>query len=196
MKTKDITQCALFVAIIAIGAFIRIPIPYIPFTLQITFVSLAGILLGSRRGALCCLVYMILGLVGLPIFTQGGGIGYLIQPTFGYIIGFIFGAWITGFIIERDVNPSYGRLIIASLIGMSIIYACGLIYFYCIANFYLALSLSVWYIVFYGFLAVVPGNLVCMFFAAYLAKRLLPITRKSFSASPRRGEKDNIKLSK
>ncbi len=182
MKTKDITLCALFVALIATGAFIRVPIPYIPFTLQITFVSLAGILLGSRRGALCCLIYMVLGLVGLPIFTQGGGIGYLVQPTFGYILGFIIGAWITGLIVECVANPSYGRLIVASLVGMSVIYICGLIYFYCIANFYLTMSLSVWYVVLSGFLVVLPGNLVCMFFAAYLAKRLMPVTRKIISS--------------
>ena len=76
MKTKDIIMTALFTALIAAGAFIRIPVPVCPFTLQFLFTTLAGVLLGSRKGAAAVGVYVILGLAGLPIFTSGGGIGY------------------------------------------------------------------------------------------------------------------------
>lgn len=83
-KTRSLVYCALFTALIAVGAFIKIPIPVVPFTLQYLFTMLAGILLGS----LSVLAYMILGLIGLPIFSEGGGIGYVFKPSFGYIIGF------------------------------------------------------------------------------------------------------------
>ena len=74
MKTKGVIYCGLFTALIAVGAFIKIPIPVVPFTLQYLFTMLAGLLLGSRLGTLSVLSYMLLGLAGLPIFSEGGGI--------------------------------------------------------------------------------------------------------------------------
>ena len=67
--TRDLVLFALFTALIAIGAFIRIPVPFCPFTLQLLFTTLAGLLLGSRRGAASVAVYVFLGLIGLPVFT-------------------------------------------------------------------------------------------------------------------------------
>ena len=95
-KTSSLVYCALFTALIAVGAFIKIPIPVVPFTLQYLFTMLAGILLGSRLGSLSVLAYMILGLIGLPIFSEGGGIGYVFKPSFGYIIGFCVETFVTG----------------------------------------------------------------------------------------------------
>jgi biotin transport system substrate-specific component len=164
--------------LVAIGAFIRIPVPYIPFTLQITFVSLAGMLLGSKLGALSCTVYLLLGLVGVPIFTQGGGLGYVFQPSFGYLIGFVFGAGSIGLIVERAEVPSYRRLITAALAGMAVIYICGAVYFYCIENIYLATPMTIGYVLLYGVLIYLPGNIAFMFVVAYIAQRLLPIVRK------------------
>ena len=93
-KTVMICMCAIFAALIAIGAFIRIPIPYINVTLQVFFVALAGMLLGGKFGALSVVVYIMLGLIGIPIFTEGGGFFYILKPTFGYMIGFIIGAYV------------------------------------------------------------------------------------------------------
>ena len=63
IKTTDMVLCAMFAALIAVGAFIRIPIPYVPFTLQLFFTTLAGLLLGPKLGAASSLVYMITGLI-------------------------------------------------------------------------------------------------------------------------------------
>ncbi len=69
----------------AIGAFIRIPVPLVPFTLQITFTTLAGLfLLGSKKGAISVAVYVLMGLIGIPVFTQGGGFSYVLKPSFGF----------------------------------------------------------------------------------------------------------------
>ena len=73
-KTKNLAYCALFTALIAVGAFIRVPVPVVPFTLQYLFTMLAGLLLGPRLGTIAVGTYVLLGLVGLPIFTQGGGL--------------------------------------------------------------------------------------------------------------------------
>ena len=67
-KTQSLTYCSLFTALIAVGAFIKIPVPVVPFTLQFLFTMLAGLLVGPRRGAISVAAYMVLGLVGLPIF--------------------------------------------------------------------------------------------------------------------------------
>lgn len=109
---------AMFAALTAIGAFIKIPLPVVPFTLQIIFVFLAGSLLGSRNGFQSQLVYIGVGLVGLPVFTQGGGITYVLQPTFGYLIGFALAAFIIGFIIERIDSPTKNILLVQILWGL------------------------------------------------------------------------------
>ena len=76
-STKKIVLCGLFVALMAIGAFIRIPIPMLPITLQTMFVLYAAVILGGRLGAVSVLVYVIMGLIGVPVFAEGGGIWYV-----------------------------------------------------------------------------------------------------------------------
>lgn len=88
-RTKKLILCSLFSSLIAIGAFIKVPIPVVPFTLQFLFTNLAGLLLGRKLGSASVGLYVTLGLVGLPIFTGEGGIGYILQPTFGYLRGLI-----------------------------------------------------------------------------------------------------------
>lgn len=178
LKMKDITLISLFTALIAIGAFIRIPIPVVPFTLQFLFTMLAGLLLGGKLGALSVGIYIVLGLVGLPIFTQGGGIGYIFTPTFGYIIGFCVGAYITGNIANKVTNPSYKRLYTANFIGLGIVYLFGMIYYYLISNFYLDSPIGLWPLFLYCFILAVPGDIVLCIIAATIAKRIIPVIRK------------------
>ena len=71
-KTKELVLCAMFVALIAAGAFIKIPIPVVPFTLQYLFTMMAGLLLGGRLALCATGADVLLGLAGLPIFVQGG----------------------------------------------------------------------------------------------------------------------------
>ena len=80
-KTKTLIYCSLFTALIAAGAFIKIPVPVVPFTLQYLFTMLAGLLLGSKRGTISVVAYMLLGLAGLPIFSEGGGLWYVFKPS-------------------------------------------------------------------------------------------------------------------
>ena len=92
LDTKTMILCSLFTALVAIGAFIRIPLPVTVFTMQFIFVLLAGLLLGSKRGALSVFMYVLIGFVGFPIVTEGGGPTYLLKPTFGYLLAFILAA--------------------------------------------------------------------------------------------------------
>ena len=77
LNTRNLILVALFTALTAIGAFLRIPMPMVPFTLQNLFSTLAGLLLGSYLGAVSVGIYVLLGLAGVPVFTSGGGIGYV-----------------------------------------------------------------------------------------------------------------------
>lgn len=178
LKINDIVICGLFVALIAIGAFIKVPVPFIPFTLQTLFTTLAGLFLGGKKGFLCVCIYMLLGLMGLPIFASGGGPGYIFQPSFGYIIGFAVGALVTGNIAHKKPNPSYRRLLGACFAGLAMVYILGMIYYYMISNLYLGNGLGLWTLFLYCFLMVIPGDIVTCFFAAALGKRLIPVFKK------------------
>lgn len=180
IKTHDIVMTALFSALIAAGAFIKIPIPNCPITLQTFFTCLAGILLGSKKGAVSVLCYVVLGLAGVPIFTSGGGIGYIFRPTFGYLIGFCFGTFITGKIAEgsKESVPSLKRLIAANFAGLAIVYALGMAYYYIIMNFYAGTGTTVKALFWYCFVLVIPGDTISCIVAAVLGRRLLPILKK------------------
>ena len=84
--------------------------------------------MGSRLGSLSVLTYMILGLIGLPIFSEGGGIGYVFKPSFGYIIGFCVGTFVTGWLVEHMKKKTIGHYLIANLAGLFFVYALGMIY--------------------------------------------------------------------
>ena len=106
MNTRKLTRTALFAALTAAGAFIRIPLGYSSITLQFLCTAMAGCLLGPAYGAASQAVYVALGLIGLPIFTQGGGLSYLMQPTCGFLIGLIPTAWLIGLLTaKRELRP-------------------------------------------------------------------------------------------
>ena len=104
-KTKMLARTALLAALTAIGAFIKIPLGVSSITLQFFFTAMAGCLLGPMWGAVSQGVYVLLGLVGLPIFTLGGGFGYVLQPTFGFLLGLIPSAWVMGLITKKSRKP-------------------------------------------------------------------------------------------
>ncbi len=172
--TYSLVLCAMFTALSIIGAFLRIPVPYVPITMQLTFTTLAGLLLGAKRGTISVMAYIILGLAGLPIFTQGGGIGYVFQPTFGYIIGFMFGAFAAGIIVGNGNNVSYKRYLVGSFMSLLICYTFGTVYFYIIMNLYLDKNIGISTILLSCFLTVIPGDIIMSFLSAWLAKKLRP----------------------
>lgn len=179
-KTRDLVLCALFAALIAAGAWIRIPIPVVPFTLQLLFTMMAGILLGGRLGAVAVCVYIFMGLIGLPVFAEGGGMAYVFKPSFGYLIGFAVGAYVTGVIANKTSTPSIGRLLAANFAGLGIVYLLGMVYYYAMSNFYLGTPIGLWPLFLYCFLLAVPGDLVLCVLGAVLGKRLVPILHRSY----------------
>ena len=167
---------AMFVALITAGAYIRIPIPVCPFTLQFLFTTLSGVLLGAKLGAAACGVYVMLGLVGLPVFTSGGGIGYVSEPTFGYLLGFIAGAYLTGYIVHKG-EITLTRLLAGAFSGLMVVYAFGMAYYYAVSRFWLGTPIGVWPLFLYCFILAVPGDIALCIVSAMLGKRLVPLTK-------------------
>ena len=181
MSARQITMTALFVALVAVGAFIKIPIPYLPFTLQLLFTTLAGLILGSRLGGMSVVMYLILGLAGVPIFTEGGGLMYVVKPTFGYLLGFAIGAFVAGRMVETSVTLTFKRLLAASFVNLAIVYGVGMIYLYEIKDLYLEKPIGLDVLFIYCFaLPVIPDIFLCIL-AAVIAKRLLPILKREYT---------------
>ena len=174
LDVRALVMGGIFTALIAIGAFIRIPVPVVPFTLQLFFVTMAGFLLGPRGGAVSAGLYMALGLIGLPIFTEGGGPMYVLKPTFGYIIGFVVTAYLVGKIAYGAKNPSYKRLLFAAMAGLVVCYTFGVLYCYGITNWVLGIKNGFWHVFWVGAVMVAPGDIALGFLAAMIAKRVLP----------------------
>jgi len=127
-RLKMLIVSALFAAIIGIMAQLTIPLPLVPITGQTLAVGLAATILGKRYGTISVLVYILLGIVGLPVFSgMSSGLGVVFGPTGGYIIGFIPAAIFIGWFLERfGFNVTNG--IIANIVGMIITLAFGAVW--------------------------------------------------------------------
>ena len=100
----------LFTVLMIVSAKISIPMPILPITFQVTAAILSGLLLGARLGFLSQVLYLIMGLAGLPVFTKGGGIEYVFSGSFGYIIGFCFCALFGGLLADWSDKKLRGNL--------------------------------------------------------------------------------------
>ena len=124
---------ALFAALTAVGGLIRFPMGTISFTLQVFFCLLAGLLLGPLDGALSQALYIVIGLAGIPVFSEGGGIGYVLMPTFGYLLGLIPCACLAG-CFARDPGSRLPRMMAGAGAGILALYVIGVPYLYFIFN--------------------------------------------------------------
>ncbi len=128
LTTLDMAYIGLFACIMAICAWISVP-GEIPFTLQTMGVFLAVGLLGGKRGTLAVLVYVLLGAVGLPVFSGfTGGIGRLMGATGGYILGFLASALIM-WAVEKLLPKQLWALVLGMVLGLAVCYAFGTVWF-------------------------------------------------------------------
>jgi len=172
LSARDITQIGIFAALTAIGAFISIPVGPVPISLQTFFVLLSGIILGSRKAMLSQVVYVMLGLIGLPIFAGfSGGFQTIFKPSFGFIIGFIIAAYVVGKISERESN-SIKYMSIAVITGSLIMYVIGIPYMYYILNIILSKSLDIIQIMKLGMFMFIPGDILKAIVVVLIGKKL------------------------
>ena len=124
MRSRSIVLASLCAVLTAVGARIAIPIGAVPITLQVVVVLLSGFLLGPRLGAVSQIVYIALGLTGVPVFTSGGGIQTLLSPTFGYIVGFVPMAWCAGRLTTGN-DTTLPRFFLCELVAVCVLYLFG-----------------------------------------------------------------------
>ncbi len=129
MKSKDMILISLCSAIIVICSWITIPIFAVPFTLQTFAVFLITFILGGKKALISIFIYIVLGAIGLPVFSGfKGGIGVLLGPTGGYIWGFTVQALIYLVLTCKISDSDIGQYI-GSLIGLIACYLCGTLWF-------------------------------------------------------------------
>src|SRR5665647_1201755 len=164
---RRMVYAAMFGAMTAIGAFIVIPLQPVPISLQSLFCGLAGILLGGYTGALSQVVYVLLGIIGLPVFAGGkAGLGTLFGPTGGYLIGFIIAAFVIGKMVEVRREPGLIWMGLALVVGNLVIYALGVLQLSFVADISLIKSLLV------GVIPFLPGDLLKLVAAAMIGLKL------------------------
>ena len=177
-KVKDLTVSAIFCVFIITGAFIRFDIGVIPFTMQFFFVNLAMLTLNRKNAVMSVFMYVILGLIGLPVFAQGGGPGYILNHNFGFITGFIFGNFVSASTLNKIKTPSFINYILVSLLNIIIIYIAGIIYYLLISTVYTGNTVIIKTFLI-SFLAIcLPGDIISLFLSSLIAGRLKIIVNK------------------
>ena len=172
----ELAKCAIFVVLMIVSAFIKIPFPLVPLTFQTVVAVLAGLLLGPLYGTAAVGVYIFMGLIGLPVFTSGGGFAYVVQPTFGYILGFAAAAFVAGALCGRGKSAqiTLRGALLASVAGFLVNYIVGVPYFLLIWHFYMHNG-GVWQAAVTYNLIYMPKDLALCLLAGFLAWRVRPL---------------------
>jgi biotin transport system substrate-specific component len=164
---RGMVYASLFGALTAVGAYIIIPLPPVPITLQTLFLGLAATLLGGRLAALSQTVYILLGLIGLPVFAGGkAGLGVLLGPTGGYLLGFVAGAFVIGKLAALRARPGFAWLCLSLAAGTAVLYALGVLQLSLVARLAPAKALAV------GVIPFLPGDVLKILLTALVTLKL------------------------
>ena len=167
LSIRQMTLISLFAALTAVGAFISIPIYPVPLTLQTLFTLLAAMTLGSVMGASSQIIYVLLGVIGLPVFAGfKAGIGILFGPTGGFLFGFIISAYVIGKIIEVKKEKNIFYYFLAGIIGTVILYIIG------ITQLSLITGIGIKKAIVVGMLPFLPGDILKVIAASFIASKL------------------------
>lgn len=176
LKITDIAVMGLFIALTTVGSKIQLPGPIVPFTAQFFFASFGGALLGAKRGAITQLIYVIMGLLGAPVFSVGAGPAYLLKPTFGYLLGFIFSALIVGlaadYFMRKCGKITFLQLFLSSLAGLFAVYICGVGYYLLIKGVYLNESVQIDSVIFNFVVLFLLTDVMWCFLIALIGPRI------------------------
>jgi len=182
MNTTDqlrmLVFASLLAALMAVGAYLAIPIGPVPIVMQNMFVFLAGLVLGSRWALASVAVYLLTGALGLPVFAGGmGGIGRIVGPTGGYLIGYLPAVFIVGYISEKAAART-GYDVLAMICGTIVLYAFGVTWLKFLTGMAWTKALTV------GMFPFLIGDVVKIAAAALIAKALRPVIRLTRNAQP------------
>lgn len=173
MKNREITLIAILIALLIICSQIALPIGPVPITLQTLAVLMIGYLLSPKNAVLATTIYLVTGLLGLPIFSNFmGGFQAALLPSFGFILGFIPATYFQALYLKK-----YSNLWVAGLLNFMITYLIGLTYMAFILNVYLGSGLHFTRILMLGLIPFIPGDLLKIFVGVNLGKRLRSLVK-------------------
>ncbi len=181
MKTKDLTLAALFAGFISISSYIVIPLPVVPFSLQVFAVSLTAICLTRKQALFAILTYTLVGLIGLPVFAGGrGGFQVILSPSFGFILGFIPMVFIINTLFHKLPK---GKRWLAFIAGSLSLYAVALpiLYFNLKLNTGTVLPLSKLLVTYW--LIFLPTDCLSMGLSYLVQTKILPFTQSQTTSS-------------
>lgn len=168
---------SFFAAMMMIGANITSLVPFlviggVPITLQTAVSVAAGLFLGKKYGSLSIVIYILIGLAGMPVFAQwSGGIGTIFSPTFGFILSYIATAYIVGRLTEN--NRTFKRLAAAALLGTAVNYIIGTNWMYMAYMLWFAAPDAFSYWMAWAWMMVpLPKDIVLAFLAAWFSLRV------------------------
>ena len=159
---KDIVSVLFFSILTGIGAGLKVEIGAVPITMQTLVVLLSGAFLGSKKGAISQLTYLTAGIVGIPWFSRGGGLAYILSPTFGYLVGFIPASYIVGVLTRK--SKSIFNIIKSFIAGNFFIYSFGTLWL--LRTFSLSQSLTI------GLYPFILGDVLKMFLIIIILKNI------------------------
>jgi biotin transport system substrate-specific component len=168
--TRDLILIGIFASLTAVGAFIKIPMWPVSITLQFMMTAFAGLLLGGSRAAASQLVYVMIGLIGIPVFTEGGGLGYLLRPSFGFLVGLIPAAYVIGKLSQRR-NDLFGY-VLACLSGLAVLYCVGVPYMYLAVRTFIGSDITVRTAVYSGMIVFLPGDILKIIICSVLSMQV------------------------
>lgn len=176
MNTRRITRIAMFIALLVIGSQVVIPLGVVPLTLQTFVVYLIAYLLDPKDAFITVLIYMFMGLMGLPVFAGwGGGPHSIASPSFGFIIGFSIATTVGSILIRTNTDNALWKHLIVGVVTSTVLNIFGLAYMYGYFNIYLKAGESIGQILAWGFTPFIIGDAVKIFAASIIAHRLRKI---------------------
>lgn len=169
-KGKHLAFCALFCTLICVGAKIQIPTYLTPITLQMPAVLLCLLILPKPHSIITIAVYIFAGLIGLPFFSSGGGFAYILNPSFGYLLGFLIATLTCNLLFK---GQDYKNLLFKCLTVLITVHVIGTFYTYFISRFYLVNGLTFFEALIYSSVIFLPTDLIWCFICPLVAKRIL-----------------------
>lgn len=184
LSARDLVLTGLSIALITVGAYARITLFVVPFTLQLAFVMLVALAFGHKIGFLSTSLYTVMGLLGIPIFSKGGGLGYIASPNFGYILGFVACAFVIGYFagpnkLSGKKSSFLFKTFLVTLLGLLIVYAFGVSYWFLLEKIMIQSGASLFEIAYKGAVFFLPKDLFLCLIVSMVGPRLQRIQRLS-----------------
>ena len=178
-KSAPLVLTALFAALISAGCFIQIPLPGgVPVAIQDMLAMLSGMILGPLYGAGAVVIFLVLGCIGLPVFTGKAGAQVILGgPTGGFLVGYLLGALAAGLVLaallplgrKHSTAAAYVAITIAALVATFVLFACGIVRFMQLTGYEFGKTMAA------VLLPFIPGNIVKLILMVMLTKKFRPI---------------------